>query len=636
MTDPETGQLSVEWLIEFIPSPEFFTAGDDLIAVVEILSQLGELTVSVMPDRLPAFSDYDYEQCYLSWQFILLAQIDRSDIEIIFDALQGEFELNIAEVSSTTLSEDDQNEVVQQGLVTEPEISQNQIMDPAVISIDQHDSEAMTRLMIELNTAQSQLDQIGQQVQLSLLPKLTTGLEQLDDQIRELQAKWQSISTCSSSELFGRIEQVIADYCQLHQQTLKFEIRGSELQIDKLTAEKVLSTLNEWLTTSDIKSQEESEIASEVSVQCSARQHYDTTYIELAEHGLNLSPVTDMIFDTVTGNYKTDLTETGTLTTIVLPAVPALLDSQLVTLGDQDFIVPIANIVDTLVIQQSEVKELSDKAELYLYNDDYIPIIRLASLFHIRQENDELTSGWLIIVQAEQEKVGIVIDDIAIQQSVWVKYFEHHYRQVPGLAGAARIAEGRIALILDIATIIGLFKNPELGASTVQATVAAETDPGIQRSEPAMEQHQPYLTFLLAGDNYGIDLLRIEEVTTWSPLTIVPNTPSYMRGLLTWRGQLIPVIDLNQKWGGDAHTCTAMTTVIVVAVQHPRHRQLRAVGLIVDAIINTYDIDNKDIKAAPDFGQRVDTANLLGLVDIEQQLTMLLDVDMLLSVEQLA
>ncbi len=142
-----------------------------------------------------------------------------------------------------------------------------------------------------------------------------------------------------------------------------------------------------------------------------------------------------------------------------------------------------------------------------------------------------------------------------------------------------------------------------------------------------------YLTFSLAGEGYGVDILKVQEIRGWAPVTKMPNVPAFMRGVMNLRGAIVPVIDLRLRFGLDAVEYTKTTVVIVVTVQASSGN--RIIGIVVDGVSDVLNIEAADIQPAPDFGAAVHIDFISGLTTTEAGMVMLLDADRLLSVEEI-
>ena len=142
-----------------------------------------------------------------------------------------------------------------------------------------------------------------------------------------------------------------------------------------------------------------------------------------------------------------------------------------------------------------------------------------------------------------------------------------------------------------------------------------------------------YLTFRLQGEEYGLEILKVREIIGLMDITSVPQTPEYVAGVINLRGKVIPVVDLRLKFGMPHEEFTEETCVIVVDVASQEGEML--VGIVVDAVSEVLDIAAAEIEPAPDFGRSVDTAFILGMGKVKGSVKMLLDIDKVLSVDEI-
>ena len=149
------------------------------------------------------------------------------------------------------------------------------------------------------------------------------------------------------------------------------------------------------------------------------------------------------------------------------------------------------------------------------------------------------------------------------------------------------------------------------------------------QAESAGEQ---YLTFVLAGEEYGVDILRVQEIKGFEGTTDIPNTPEYVLGVVNLRGNVIPVVDLRIRFGMERMEYTPLTVVIVVRVNVGSEE--RTMGMVVDTISDVYNIDPDNIRVSPDFGTDIDTSFVRGLSSFEDKMIILLNIDHLLDDEK--
>ncbi|MCP4254773.1 MAG: purine-binding chemotaxis protein CheW [Candidatus Scalindua sp.] len=138
-----------------------------------------------------------------------------------------------------------------------------------------------------------------------------------------------------------------------------------------------------------------------------------------------------------------------------------------------------------------------------------------------------------------------------------------------------------------------------------------------------------YLTFVLGDEIYGIEILKAREIIGLMDITTVPQTPDHMKGVINLRGKVIPVIDLRMKFEMQEEEHTQETCVIVVEVNST------SIGIIVDSVSEVSDISGGEIENAPKFGQGIDTSFIMGLGKIKDKIVILLDIDAVLSSDEL-
>ena len=143
-----------------------------------------------------------------------------------------------------------------------------------------------------------------------------------------------------------------------------------------------------------------------------------------------------------------------------------------------------------------------------------------------------------------------------------------------------------------------------------------------------------YLTFKLGAEEYGVEILKVQEIIKMMDITRVPRVQSYVRGVINLRGKVIPVIDLRLKFGMEGKETTDKTCVVVLQVTHAGGAI--TMGAIVDEVSEVLDITAEQIEPAPDFGSEVDTAFIMGMGKVGKMVVLLLDIDKVLSSAEIA
>jgi len=148
------------------------------------------------------------------------------------------------------------------------------------------------------------------------------------------------------------------------------------------------------------------------------------------------------------------------------------------------------------------------------------------------------------------------------------------------------------------------------------------------------EREGKYLTFTLAEEEYGIGILKIKEIVGMLPITSVPQTPEFVKGVLNLRGKVIPVIDLRLRFGMGEIEYTERTCIIVVEIESQTGMVM--IGIVVDSVSEVLNIKGDDIEDTPTFGTKLNTEYILGMAKMEGGVKILLDINRVLSGDEIA
>ncbi len=158
------------------------------------------------------------------------------------------------------------------------------------------------------------------------------------------------------------------------------------------------------------------------------------------------------------------------------------------------------------------------------------------------------------------------------------------------------------------------------------STVTEQQTTGMESTTQTACKGGKFLTFKLADEEYGVEILKVREINGVMDITAVPRMPNYMKGVINLRGKVIPVIDLRLKFGLNEIEHTDQTCIIVVDVG-------QEIGIIVDTVSEVLDIPGESIEPAPSMGAAVETSFILGMGKVEEDVKILLDIDKVLSGE---
>lgn len=385
------------------------------------------------------------------------------------------------------------------------------------VGIDKVDN--LINMVGELVITQSMLGQFGSDFDMANMPKLVEGLSQLEQNTRELQESVMRIRMLPISFVFSRFPRMVRDLGQTLGKEINLEVLGEQTELDKTVLEKigdplvhlVRNAVDHGIESTDERiNKDKSPVG---NVRLNAYHQGGNVVIEVVDDGKGLNPVVlkekavakgvikqseadalsdeqayDLIFhpgfstaakvsdvsgrgvgmDVVKRNIQAlngaieirSEVDFGSTLTIRLPLTLAILDGQLVRVGDQTYIFPIVSIVESVQYRENSLCKVAGGATVFRLRDEYVPIIKLANTFNISVEEELSESSLIVVVENEGEKVGVVVNELLAQQQVVIKSLEQNYGSVDGVSGATILGDGTVALIVDIPGIVRLSSIP--------------------------------------------------------------------------------------------------------------------------------------------------------------------------------
>jgi len=152
------------------------------------------------------------------------------------------------------------------------------------------------------------------------------------------------------------------------------------------------------------------------------------------------------------------------------------------------------------------------------------------------------------------------------------------------------------------------------------------TKKSVESDSPTSRQ---VLTFCLGAETYGVDILRVQEIRGWSPVTRIPKSPPHVLGVLNLRGSIVPIVDLRVRFSLERAEFTPLTVIIVLSIMTSTGRS--EFGLVVDSVSDVVDISAKDLKEAPNLGGKMNADFIQCLATVADRMLILLDVDALVG-----
>jgi len=382
------------------------------------------------------------------------------------------------------------------------------------VNIDKIDS--LINMVGELVITQSMLDQIGEHFDSSRITHLRDGLAQLERNSRELQENVMRIRMLPISYSFNRFPRLVHDLSAKLGKKIELKLSGEHTELDKTVLEKMSDPLVHLVRNAldhGIEMPERRRAAGKSEtgeLHLHAFHQGGNIIIQINDDGAGFDldkirakaiekgflnsdehPSQEQLYDLIfqpgfsTVSQVSDVSGRGvgmdvvrrniralggsievksqrgkgSTFTIRLPLTLAILDGQLVRVGEEIYILSLLSIIESLRIKTELVNSFAGFAEVYRLRDEYIPILRLYDLFGITPTSRKLEHGLLVIVEGDGQKMGLFVDELLSQQQIVIKSLESNYKKVEGLSGATILGDGSVALILDVAGLIHLFQS---------------------------------------------------------------------------------------------------------------------------------------------------------------------------------
>jgi len=139
-----------------------------------------------------------------------------------------------------------------------------------------------------------------------------------------------------------------------------------------------------------------------------------------------------------------------------------------------------------------------------------------------------------------------------------------------------------------------------------------------------------YLTFTLGTEEYGIDILKVQEIRGYDAVTKIANAPSFIKGVINLRGVIVPIVDLRIKFNLGSFTYDQFTVVIILNIGK------RVMGIVVDGVSDVIQLSSDNLHASPEFGSILDTRYILGLGTVEERMIIVVDIERLMSSQEMS
>ncbi len=510
------------WSIEFAPHAHLLQTGNDPHLIFEELRRLGELNLTVDTSHIPEWTRFDPESCYLRWSMELATSADRRSLEEAFEWVEGDCELSLDErVEDRTVGgrpgTREPHPEAQPSFSDGPRSeTRAEARRAASIRVGTDKIDVLMNMVGELVITQSMLSQIVEEFSVDRVDDLRSGVAELEQHTRALQDSVMRIRMLPISFAFNRLPRIVHDTSAKLGKTVALQFSGENTEVDKTVLEKIGDPLVHIVRNALDHGFEDPEdrVAAgkprQGTLSISASHQGGNVVIEVRDDGRGLdlerilekarssgivgpedqlSPgqIADLVFhaglstsdqisdvsgrgvgmDVVRCNISSlggvvtlrTAAGVGTTVTIRLPLTLAILDGQLVRVGNDIYVLPLVSVSETLQIDPRRMRVVAGTQEVYRLQGSNIPILHLNRVLGSSVRDEDQRRQLLVVIENDGEKTGLVVDELLTQQQVVIKSLEANYVHIPGIEGATILGDGMVALILDVNELLRMSQS---------------------------------------------------------------------------------------------------------------------------------------------------------------------------------
>ena len=394
--------------------------------------------------------------------------------------------------------------------------------EPASIRVDTEKIDKLINLVGELVITQSMITDLGEKFTMTELPVLQERVIQLERNTRELQERVMSIRMLPIGNAFQRFPRLVRDLSTKSGKKIQLVLDGEETELDKTVIEAIGDPLTHLVRNSadhGVEGPEERVAVGKSEqglIRLNAYQEGGSVCITVEDDGRGLNrekilakaiqngliidgsslsddEVAQLIFQPgfSTAEKITDVSGRGVGMDVVkrnieqlggtvtvrskegvgsrfllkLPLTLAIMDGMTVRIGNELYIIPLLSVTETIQPKRSELQQMVGKGEVVGLRGEWLPMVRLYDVFQCSPNETDPCQALLVILESEHERMAVMVDELVGQQQVVIKSLEQNYQKVEGIAGATILGDGRVALIIDVAGVVGISRGGRMVAA---------------------------------------------------------------------------------------------------------------------------------------------------------------------------
>ncbi|WP_336407820.1 chemotaxis protein CheA [Gallaecimonas kandeliae] len=504
------------WHLSFKPHEGILASGNEPLRLLRELKTLGFAVTATETGRLFE-PDFDPQSCYLSWTLDGPAAVPEEEIREIFSWVEDECDIELQRQATEAKP---QEQAAAEGQARQGQLEQS-------IRIDIRKIDQLINLVGELVITQSMLAALegeGGEIQ----ERLDRGLSLLKSNTKALQESVLGIRMLPISFAFNRFPRLVRDLAQQLGKEVELKLVGQQTELDKTVLERISDPLVHMVRNaldhgieSPAKRRQQGKAASG-TLTLAARHEGGNVVIDIQDDGAGLDKgriwekACEKQLPLIQGRRREDFSDAqlfdlifapgfstaatvsdlsgrgvgmdvvkrnilalggsveiqsqpgrGTLFRIRLPLTMAILDGQLVAVGEELFVIPLINIVESLKLEPDCLQKAGGGVVFYQLRQQTLPVLWLSELLGTKGEEGSMPL--LCVVEAAGRKLGLVVDALLAQQQVVIKSLEQNFRRLPGISGATILGDGKVCLILDIPGLVARHVGRESDADAASA-----------------------------------------------------------------------------------------------------------------------------------------------------------------------
>lgn len=510
------------YTIEFRPKYDMLRRANEPILIVRQLKELGNVKSIVDSSALPPLDAVDPTDAYLAWTFEVETDAGLDAVQEVFEFVEDDCHLAITSKEIAPAVVGTEQPVTNGGETPAP-----RAVSTASIRVELERVDRLVNLVGEIAIGQAMVSQQIDDELVKTHPRLVQELTALLAHTHNLQESVMAIRAQPVKSIFVRMPRIVRELSEQTGKAVRIEMAGENTEIDKTVIEQLLDPLTHMIRNAvdhGIEAPQDRIAAGkpeEGVIRLRAEQRGSRIVVEITDDGrgidrervrrkaiennlidadahLSDEEIDNLIFlpgfstaetisdisgrgvgmDVVNKNIRKlggrvsvrSVPGRGSSVLLTLPLTLAVLDGMVVRSGDETFVIPLTNIIESLLLRDDLVNDIPGSGKVLKFRNEYLALIDLKQTFNIPHQADT-TSQLAIVAEVEDGSlVGLVVDEIQGQQQVVIKSLEENFDVIPGIAGATILGDGEVALILDATAVRELN-----GRRTVKTAGAGKT-----------------------------------------------------------------------------------------------------------------------------------------------------------------